>query len=193
MAGPEPVRHPTVFDDDTRHLARVYAEALLNAAGQQEGQVLDELEVLVRDVLDRDPELDEVLSGAAVGRERKEGLLRRGFEGRIGDTLFRFLLVLNHHQRLGILRQIALTARALFEQRSGRINVEVQSAVPLGDDQQERLRQDLRSTLQREPVLHLRVNPDLLGGLLVRVGDRVYDATLRGRLDSIQAQLLERT
>jgi F-type H+-transporting ATPase subunit delta len=193
MPAAESVRHATVFDDDTRHLARVYAEALLEGAGRDGGAaVVEELEALVQQVLDAAPVLEHLLGSAAVGRERKEGLLRHAFQGRVSDCLFRFLLVLNHHQRLGILRQITETARDVFERRSGRLEVEVQSAVPLVEDQQDRLRQQLRHSLQREPVLRLQVDPDLLGGLLVRVGDRVYDATLRGRLQNLQTRLLER-
>jgi F-type H+-transporting ATPase subunit delta len=188
----EAPRHATVFDDQTRQLSRVYGEALLNAAGPQAANVLDELETLIHDVFDRQPAIATTVGSPAVGRERREEVLRHTLQGRVSDTLFHFLLVLNRHQRLNILRQIAITARDILETRSGRIQIEVRSAVPLADDQQERLRQDLRTTLHREPVLHLHVDPDLIGGVLVRVGDRVYDATIRGRLDNLRTQLLER-
>ena len=59
--------------------------------------------------------------------------------------------------------------------------------------EQERLRQELRAKFGREPVLSVRVDPDLLGGLVVRVDDWVYDGSVRARLERIRHQLIERS
>jgi F-type H+-transporting ATPase subunit delta len=190
----EQARHTTVLDDDTRHVGRIYAEALYTAAENQgqAAEVLDELEALV-DLFHREPRLELFLSSAAVGRERKAEALRQAFQGRASDVLTRFLLVLNEHDRLNVLRAVVGAYRDLHDLKSGRIRVRVESAVPLPDDQQERLRQELRQALGREPVLQTRIDPDLLGGLVVRVDDWIYDASVRGRLDNFQKQLIERS
>jgi F-type H+-transporting ATPase subunit delta len=189
------VHHATVFDDATRHVAHIYAEALLDAADkrQQTAEVLEQLEELVRDVLNRDAAFTVFLATAVVGRDRKREALRRAFEGKVNEVLYNFLLVLNDHDRLGLIREIALALRDLYEQRGGRVKVEVRSAAPLGDDQQERLRQELRDKFGREPVLSIRVDPDLLGGLVVRVDDWIYDGSVRARLEKIRHQLIERS
>jgi F-type H+-transporting ATPase subunit delta len=190
----EQARHATVLDDDTRHVGRIYAEALYDAA-QKQGQaaeILDELEALV-EVLNRQPRLELFLSSAAVGRERKAEALRRAFQGRASDVLTRFLYVLNEHDRLNVLRAVVVAYRDLHDRKSGRIRVRVESAVPLPDDQQERLRQELRQALGREPVLQTRIDPGLLGGLVVRVEDLVYDASVRSRLDNLRKQLIEKS
>jgi F-type H+-transporting ATPase subunit delta len=189
-------RHETVLDDTTRHVARVYAQALLDAAGkrQQADEVLDELNALVRDVLNREPALEEFLASPTVGRDRKEKVIRDAFEGRADEVLVSFLLVLNRHDRLELLRAVAQEYRALYDAQTGRMPVQVESAAPLAADQEERLRQELRARFKgREPVLVTRVNPDLLGGLVVRVGDWVYDASVRNRLALIRHQLIERS
>jgi len=219
MATNQQARHETVFDDVTRRLARTYAEALYNAAAQEgegpatpdggagpptshqaagpaRGQtalVLEELEGLVGEVFRRDPQLEEFLSSPAVTRDRKGEVLRKAFQGRVSDTTLHFLLVLNDHERLDVLRATAAAYRELYEERSGRMKVLVRSAVPLDEDQQERLRQQLRQAYRREPVLQTRVDPDLLGGLVVRVGDWVYDSSVRTRLEMIRDQLIERS
>jgi F-type H+-transporting ATPase subunit delta len=189
------VQHETVFDDATRHVARIYAEAFLNAAEKrgQATEMLEELETLVTEVLARDPAFELFLDSPAVSRERREVILRNVFADRADELFVNFLLVLNTHDRLGLLRAIAFAYRTLHDQRAGRVPVEVESAVSLTDEQQEQLRQQLRHSLQKEPVLHLRINPDLLGGLVVRVGDRVYDASVRARLDTIYHQLIKRS
>jgi len=195
MTEPVQVHHETVFDDATRHIARTYAEALLAAADkrQQTDEVLEQLESLVRDVFNRDSAFAVFLGSAVIGREKKHEALRRIFEGKVNDVLYHFLLVLNDHGRLGVLRQVAITLRELYERRAGRMKVVIRSAAPLADDQQERLRQELRTKFGREPVLSLKVDPDLLGGLVVRVDDWVYDGSVRARLERIQKQLIERS
>jgi F-type H+-transporting ATPase subunit delta len=191
----EQARPATVLDDDARRVGRIYAEALYGAAEKQgqAAEVLDELETLVGEVFNRVPHLEEFLASAAVGRERKAEVLRQTFQGRASDVLTRFLFVLNNHDRLGVLRAVAQTYREMHDRKTGRVRVRVESVVPLSDDQQERLKKKLREALQREPILEPRIDPELLGGLVVRVEDWVYDASVRSRLDNIQKELIERS
>jgi F-type H+-transporting ATPase subunit delta len=189
------VHHATVFDDTTRRVARVYAEALLNAAERQHqsAEVLEELEALIRDVFNRQRDFEVFLASAVIGRERKEEVLRRAFEGKVSPLLFNFLLVLNDRARLDVLRGVAVVCREIFERRAGRMHVGVASALPLDDEQKDRLRRELREKFGREPVLSVKVDPDLLGGLVVRVDDWVYDASVRTRLEQICNHLIERS
>src|SRR5579872_4918517 len=102
MTEPVQVHHNTVFDDATRHVARTYAEALLAAADKrhQTDEVLEQLESLVREVLNRNPSFAVFLASAVIGREKKREALRHIFEGKVNDVLYHFLLVLNDHDRL---------------------------------------------------------------------------------------------
>jgi F-type H+-transporting ATPase subunit delta len=194
MIDSEQIQHATVFDDATRHVARIYAEALLGAADkrQQTQEVLEQLEELVRQVLARDSAFALFLASAVIGRERKREALRRAFEGKVNDVLYHFLLVLNDHDRLGIIREVAVLMRDIYERRAGRMHVEVKSAIALDDEQRERLRRELRDKFHREPILSVRVDPELLGGLVVKVDDWVYDASVRARLERIRNQLIEK-
>jgi|SRR5579875_4021980 len=194
MTANEQIHHATVFDDATRQVARIYAEALLSAADkqQQTQEVLEQLEELVRDVLARDSAFDLFLSSAIVSREHKRQALQRAFEGKINDILYRFLLVLNDHDRLGILREVAVFLRDLFERRAGRMHVEVKSAVNLDDEQRERLCRELRDKFHREPILSVQVDPELLGGLVIKVDDWVFDDSVRARLERLRDQLIEK-
>ncbi len=194
MTESEQIHHATVFDDATRHIARIYAEALLDAADkrQQTLEVLEQLESLVHDVLNRNPEIALLLSSAVISREHKHDVLRRAFEGKINETLYHFLLVLNNHDRLSVLREVAVLMRDIFERRAGRMHVAVTAAQPLAHDQQERLQNELRAKFNREPILKVRVDPELLGGLVVRVDDWVYDGSVRARLERMRNQLIEK-
>ena len=68
----------------------------------------------------------------------------------------------------------------------------VRSAVALTDDQQAEIRKTLSESLHKEPVLELRTDPELLGGLVVQVGDKVYDTSVRSRLEALRNQLMSR-
>ncbi len=182
-------------DVGAQRIGRIYAESLVNAADKQGrgDELLEELESLVHDVFSADPLLETFLASGVISRHRKAEVLRSIFGGRADPLFVNFLLVLNDHERLGLLRGILAQARELRDERAGRMRVEVQSAVPLADDQRARLVDQLRAAYHREPVLQSRVDPDLLGGLVVRVGDWVYDTSVRTRLEAIRNQLIERS
>jgi F-type H+-transporting ATPase subunit delta len=185
--------HETVLDAGSRRVARVYAESLLNAAAEsnQTDQVLEELAELIDRVLGAAPKFEAFL-GSGAARGRKAEVIRRAFDGRASDLFLNFLLVLNAHRRLDLVRGIRAVATELHAERAGRLRVLVTSAVPLSDDQRERLRQELRARYRKEPVLTARVEPELLGGLVVRVGDWLYDASVRARLETVRQQIIER-
>jgi F-type H+-transporting ATPase subunit delta len=186
------VHHATVMDVGEQRAARVYAESLLNAAGDKAGEVVDDLEALLS-VSQADPRLFAFFSSAALSRELKAKSLRKALTGRASPILLNFVLVLNDHDRLELFRGIAKEARELFDRRAGRMQVSVRSAVVLPDDQRERLLQELRGMFQREPVLEAQVDPELLGGMVVRVGDWVMDDSVRTRLQSLRKQLIEKS
>jgi F-type H+-transporting ATPase subunit delta len=101
--------------------------------------------------------------------------------------------VLNDHDRLELLRPVLAAYRALLDRRAHRLPVLVRSAVPLADDQRQRLENELRETFHYQPVLQTRVEPELLGGMVVEAGDWLYDASVRTRIQTIRNQLMERS
>ena len=83
-------------------------------------------------------------------------------------------------------------ARATLDRRQNRKPVTVRSAVPLDEGQQAALRDRLASMIHATPVITLEVDPSLIGGLVVQVGDDVYDASVRTRLERLRGRLIER-
>ncbi len=191
----EDLEHQVTADVGAQRVARVYAEALLNAAEKhgQADEVLDELKSLVGDLFQADPQLEAFLVSASIGRNHKAEVIQKAFENRASDLFLDFLLVLNQHERLNLLRPILAAAQEIHDQRARRIRVGVRSAVELTGEQQERLREELRKTWQLEPLLKLNVDPELLGGIVVRVGDWLYDGSVSTRLETIRNQLIARS
>jgi F-type H+-transporting ATPase subunit delta len=182
-----------VVEVGAQRVARTYAQALLNAADTrgQAAETLEELESLVQDVFRALPPFEAFLATRAVSRKRKPPVIRSALQGRASDVFLKFLLVLNDHERLDLLRPILAAYRALYEERTRHVRVRVKSAVPLPDEQRRRLAEELRARFQREPILETAIDPELLGGLVVQVGDWKYDASVRSRLANLRNQLIE--
>lgn len=175
-----------------QRLSRVYAEALVSVADKhgQADEVEQELHGIVDYVILRDPRAGQLLMSKAISRQQKEPLLREAFEGKVTDTLLRFLLVLNQRDRLDQFRAIWVAYRNLLDERAKRVRVKVRTAIPLPEDQLQRLTDLLRGSLRLDPVLEISVEPSLLAGMIVRVGDEVYDSSVSTRVENIRNQLL---
>ena len=175
----------TVFDVDVEQLARVYAQAALDAAGDLAAQdaLVAELRGLVEEVLDRFPALEQVFSSALVSQDEKAGVLDRVFGSRLSSTALSFLKVMASHGRLGLLRSVVRSAGQLWERRSGRQPVELQLAQQVDPDLHREIFESLRKALGVDPVVTTSVNPDLIAGFVVRIGDKVYDASARASLE----------
>jgi F-type H+-transporting ATPase subunit delta len=182
-----------VADDTVIAVARRYAEALIDAA-QKDGQVdsaLEELAEFESDVLGRFPRFAELLASERVPAGDKDRILTEAFSGRASDLVLRFLRVLNRHGRLGLLGPIVAEARTIWDRRNRRIPVTVRSAVPLGDDQVQALRARLAGLVPGTPILSMVTDPALIGGLVVQVGDQLYDASVKSRLAQLRHRLIE--
>jgi F-type H+-transporting ATPase subunit delta len=184
----------SVFDVRAERLAQVYAQAALDAAGglAEQQSLVEELNALVTEVLSGDPRIEQVFGSQLVSEDEKLGILDRTFQGRVSDSLLRTLKVLARHGRLGILRDVARSARELHLVRAGRVRVKVETANPLEPGVEGDLVQALRRRLGAEPVISWHVNPELIAGFVVRVGDQVVDASIRTRLEHTRQAMIDR-
>lgn len=188
-------RPPTVFEDpSSRAVARVYADAFLKAAASAgvEAQ-LEEFASFLSDVLDRNPEFRSIFVSTMVNRDDKLRMIDRAIAPHASPIFANFLRVLARHGRLDLLPLIFKESSVAFERQSGRKRVQVTTAKPLSDSNQEKIKQRLRDSLRFEPILETRVDPGLLGGVVLRVGDTVYDSSLRTRLKQLHARMRQRS
>jgi F-type H+-transporting ATPase subunit delta len=180
-------------DNERLAVARVWSAALLElaAAAGQEDALRDELEGLVS-LLDRQPPFEAFLSGPVADDESKRAVLERALRGRASDLLVDALQVLRRKKRLDILRAISTTYRQAWLRRRGRVEVDVTTAVPLTDA----LRAELQAAADRlsgkKAEISARVDPDLLGGMILRLGDQRFDTSLAAELGRLEGIFLER-
>src|SRR5438105_8730985 len=109
-----------IADVSEQRVARVYAESLLNAAEKrgQDDTVFHELESLVNEVFKNSPPFEAFLTSSAIGRHHKAEVIDKVFTPRAGELLCNFLLVLNEHERLGLLRPILAAYRDMRDERA---------------------------------------------------------------------------
>jgi F-type H+-transporting ATPase subunit delta len=184
----------TVFDVDAERLARVYAAAGLDAAGGigEQELVVDELEAIVREVLSLDSRMQQILASVLITAEEKASMLDRLFGGKVSTTTLNLLKVMARHKRLNLLRDVAKVSRKLWQDRAGRIPVELETANPLDAALEKEILVAFGDVLGADPIVTQRVNPDLIAGFVVRVGDRVYDGSVRTRLEKMRLNMIDR-
>ncbi len=171
-------------------IARVYATALYQAAAEA-----GRLEIVPRDLgefvraLEASPELRQFLATEDVSDALKKEVLLELTEG--ADELVRNLLrLLVDKSREGEVAAIYRAFVELVERAQGIVHVEVVSAVPLPPELQEELKAKVESSLNKKVELKLTVDADILGGLRLRIGDRVVDASIRNRLERLRELLI---
>lgn len=166
-------------DDKQIGVARVYSRALLELAERRgvAGAVQDELGEIVK-LAGRDPRFARFVESPLVDPEDRERTLERMFRGRLTDVLLDALQVMNRKGRLAILPTMAQAYHQELEDLRGRVEVQVTSAVALTDELRERLRRVVAASTGRQVDLVERVDDSLIGGLVVRIGDRKIDGTV---------------
>ena len=175
-------------------IARNYAEALLMLAQKADdlpawGRLIDD----VASAVERDDRLRRFLEAPQVSADEKNAVLSKAYEDRAPRLFLRFLqrLVMNRRQML--IPDIANEYRDLVDEVEGRIHAQVTLARDVDDEQRAEIARQLSHTLGKTVVPQVRINPNILGGIIVRVGDRVMDGSVRRRLGILRSRMLARS
>lgn len=185
---------PSVLEDPSiKAIARVYADALLDAQGDATGEDrVAEFQSFIEDVLDANPEFEAILFSLIISNEKKSASIDRIVSSQASENFGRFLKVVASHGRLDLLRVIYDVAADEQEKRSGKVRVIVRTASEITDEKRAEICLKLKNILSADPVLQVETDPSLIGGLVIQVGDTVYDNSLRNRLGQLQSQLRQR-
>jgi len=182
------------IQDKQSAVAGVWADSLMAraAAAGREDELLAELDGVL-ELFERETELESLLASPIVDDDAKRTLLEKALRGRASDLLVDGLQVMRRKGRLGLVRAVARAYRAAWLVRRGRVEVRVASAVPLDDALRAALTSAAERRTGREPILVERVDEDLIGGLVVRIGDDKFDSSVASDLARLERALLERS
>jgi F-type H+-transporting ATPase subunit delta len=171
-------------------VGRVYAEALFGIA-KEAGRV-DEIGEEVRELLGlirRDREIRTFLETPVLEPAEKIRVLRKSLERSVSDLVIDFVCLLVDKRRIDALPVIEAAYRQLADEHAQRTRVEVQTPTPLPGDLQSEIEAMLRSKLGREIAMTAETEPQLIGGAVVAIGDRVYDGSVRTRIQRFRRTL----
>ncbi|GAB4521349.1 MAG: hypothetical protein Tsb0013_24620 [Phycisphaerales bacterium] len=174
---------------------RAYAKGLYELAQEKGGRALleelaGEFDELV-DMFRGNPQLEEFVASLIVPSPVKETSLRTIFEGRIHQYILNLMLLLNIKERDGRFVRVAAAFDEMVQQAFGKVEVDVYTRLPIPEDQLALLKERLQQTLGREPVVYAYTDESMLGGIRIRVGDKLVDASYRTRLRMMQERLTE--
>jgi F-type H+-transporting ATPase subunit delta len=171
--------------------ATQYAQAMLQLAneGQQAPEVAAELAEL-KQVVKADATFELFLKGPSIGIPQRLAVLERIFKGRVLPLVMNFLGVLNEHGRLGLIPGIADRYQELLDKQLGNVAVEVTLAQPMDAPALDAMGQRIGKALKKNAMLQQRVDESIIGGLVVRVGDTIMDASVQAQLAAMKRKLM---
>lgn len=171
-------------------IARNYAEALVALAGKAKsldgwGATFGAL----ADAIMQDVRLQNFLAAPQVAADEKNRVIEKAFAGKIPQPMLRFVQKLVDNRRQMLLPEIATEYAHLVDAQAGRVHAQVTVAREASEADRAAIAAQLSARLGKTVVPHLTVNPAILGGAIVRVGDTVMDGSVRKRLNMLRGRL----
>jgi F-type H+-transporting ATPase subunit delta len=173
-------------------VARRYARALFDLG--VESNSLDKMTAEVKSVADAvaaSPELASVLTSPTVPVPTRKAIMS-DIAQKLGVSplVKNAILLVTDHNRAGALPRIANALSELADEKAGKLRAEVSSAAPLTEAQYTKLTASLEKLTGRKISLVKKTDPSLIGGVVTRIGDKVYDGSVKSRLEEIRLSLL---
>lgn len=183
------------FDPQQQQIGAVYAKSLLAAARESGNieEVVTQLDALGDEILEKQPRFLELMSSTRISSDEKTGMIDRIFRSQLSTTLVNFLKVISRKGRFDCLPAIVHEARRLYNEEAGVVEALVTSAEPLDSDLQNQIASKLESALGKKVNLTMAVDPAMLGGLRIRVGDTVFDGSLKSQLERVRKTAYEKS
>ncbi len=172
-------------------IARNYAETMLELARRANdaegwGRTIDDLAAAMQ----QDRNVWLFLESPRVSGSEKNAVLRKALGGALPSKFVRFIEALVNHRRQMLIPEIAREYHDLLDAAEGRVHANVVVAQAVDDKERNAIAERLSKVLGKRVVPHVAVNPAIIGGLVVRVGDVVLDGSVRKRLASLKSRML---
>jgi F-type H+-transporting ATPase subunit delta len=172
-------------------VSKNYAETLFElgkrkSAIAEYGEALDALARL----LDEDTRFRLFLETPRIEDEARKAVVKKAFGGNVPQNVLNFVLVTIDKRRQRLLREISRQYNQLLDAHMNREHVEVTLAREADEATRKMIATKLSGVLGKEAIPHYRVKPDIIGGLVVRTHDSIYDGSVRKRLDGMRRKLL---
>ena len=183
----------SVIDVTEEQIARTYALGFLGAAGSEAESLVGDLVAIRDEVLVAHSKFGEMLGSAFLDHDQRVSILDRVLGGRVPSTVSSFLKVLSQHERIGILNTVIKQVETIFNQENNRVDVLVRLAHETEPHVLGEIEQTVRTKMGVEPILRVEIDPELVGGFEMRVGDTVYDGSVRTAFKKAHQTIVNQT
>ncbi len=175
----------------TTGVAERYASALFDLAKEQNVHVPVEQELAkFQALMDESADLRRLIQSPAFSaRDQTNALTAVMAKAAVGGLASNFVKVLAHNRRLFMLSDVIKNYRLIAARARGEVSASVTSAHPLTDAQMQALKDQLKANVGREVTIQSKVDPTLLGGLVVKVGSRMIDSSLRTKIEQLKVAM----
>lgn len=175
-------------------IARNYAETLLSLAERHGGdEAVNEYGVALEEVaglMRREPQVSRFLSTPRIDADTRKRVLREALGDHVPEIFLRFLLTVVEKRRQMLLPNIAFEYQALVDEARGRVRAEITIAREPGPEFRDEIVADLERRLGKSVVASFRVDPSIIGGAVIRVGEQILDGSVRRRVTSMRHRLM---
>ena len=178
-------------DSKASNVGGRYAQALFDLAIDEKNVAAVEADLKSLKAMHAESkDLRTLLASPAFSAEDKgKGLAAIAAKAKLNATTVNFVGLLSANGRAGLLMSVITSYEALSAKARGAVSAEVTTALPLTAAQSKGVAEALRKALGKDPEISTRVDPSILGGIKVKVGSRLFDASLRSKLDSLKFAL----
>lgn len=174
-------------------ISKTYGDALFNLAVEESkvDSLLEEIEQLQK-ILRENQDFDKLMEHPKINKEEKLSVAETVFKGRISDELLGFLTIIISKDRYQDMDEILSYFIGEVKKYKGIGIATVTTAVPLKDEQCKKIEQKLLDTTQYKSMeMHYQTDASLIGGMVIRIGDRVVDSSISTKLNELQRELLQ--
>ncbi|NNE00793.1 MAG: ATP synthase F1 subunit delta [Pirellulaceae bacterium] len=187
MTEAESVKHESVLDTGAEQLGKTYAHALIGASEQAGAteRVVEQLKQVVDDYIHASEPLAAAFSSPRIDNDEKIRVIDRVFGEDFDPVLVKFLKVMAGRGRLGFVASVRDAVEDIYDEKMGRTLATVRTAVALDEALRSQISEKLGAALNKDVRLKEEVDPDLIGGMVIRVGDTVFDNSVANRLDKM--------
>jgi F-type H+-transporting ATPase subunit delta len=185
-------KQQTVFDTDQQQVGEAYANALIGF-GQANGNtesLLSQLSEVVG-ALGGVPKLGAMLQSPGIAVADKASLLDKAFGGKVDGKLMNFLKIVLDKGRFDCLGAIWSSAKKIFDEMSGRVQATITTAEPIEDSVRARVEKSLSDKLGKQIQLEALMDPSVIGGMVIRIGDTVYDGSVKSHLSRVRSNAIK--
>jgi len=186
-------QQPTVYDTDQQQLGDVYAKAFLGFASDADklDKLVDEFEQVVG-VFNEMPKFRMAMESPRIDVEDKVKMLDKAFKKKCSKSTLNFLKLLVQRGRFDCLNAILRSTLAAHDEMAGRVKATLTTASEVTKDVRKSVAKKLSKILGKEVTLDCAVDPDIIGGMVVRVGDTVYDGSVVNQLQQVRTRAVQK-